>query len=343
MRRLFLPMLLAVLAFSGHAQKDTIRKYLDADFHFTGKRDFVYPALAIRREDHWMLYAVYPDTSIVLKVSFKNAAFTIKDGPYEIYHPKNVPAQKGNFVNNVPEGHWQTFYPGGQPEFEGDVIHNHYSGKWESWYPNGSPKSLRHYVFHDDMINSGDPIHENAPGKMSRVLDDFSPEGTLDGAVSTWFENGNKESEVNYKNDSLEGRCAWFWPNGKPSTVETYKEGKVIDLACFDSTGKNTGSTCSILKLPVLIHPFFNALDYIENELHKDKHRGVTAYGDVQLRFTITTSGKVKDLQVVSSPDAVLSRLITDIFKTMPAWSPAVTHNRQIEYPMVLVVPYYGD
>ena len=64
------------------SQKDSVRKYLDADLHFTTKKDMVYPAMAIRSDEHWMLYAVYPDTSLLLKVSFKDAALTIKDGPF---------------------------------------------------------------------------------------------------------------------------------------------------------------------------------------------------------------------------------------------------------------------
>src|SRR3954471_22728856 len=79
------------------SQKDTIRKYLDADLHFTSKKDAVYPAMLIKNEDHWVLYAVYPDTSLLLKVYFKDATLTKKDGPFMLYHRKGVPAQSGYF------------------------------------------------------------------------------------------------------------------------------------------------------------------------------------------------------------------------------------------------------
>ena len=173
-------------------------------------------------------------------------------------------------------------------------------------------------------------------------MDDIHLESKMDGPASTWYETGIKESVVNYHNDSLSGLCTYYRPNGKKSSAETYTAGKITDLQCFDDDGNYTGATCSISKPPVLIHPIFSALDYIEDELHKQKHRSIT-YGDVEIRFTVTSKGTVENLVVVSSPDAALSKLILQIAGKMPAWSPAVTHNRKIDFPITLTVPYYGD
>jgi hypothetical protein len=63
----------------------------------------------------------------------------------------------------------------------------------------------------------------------------------------------------------------------------------------------------------------------------------------VEVHFTVTHDGKVEDPVIASSPDAALSRLILNIISKMPVWSAAVTHNRKIDYPMKLRIPYYGD
>jgi antitoxin component YwqK of YwqJK toxin-antitoxin module len=343
MIKFLLPIILLLIVLPGFAQKDSVRKYLDADLQFTTKKDFVYAAMAIKNNDHWELYAVYPDTNILLNVFFKDAALTIKDGPFTLYHPKKITAQKGYFVNNIAQGHWQSYYPDGHLKDEGDIVNNHLSGLWKAWFQNGLPKTSRSYIYSEPMI-AGAPVHENSPiKKVSRVLDNLSLEGTLEGPASAWYENGNKESEVNYHDDTLSGPCAFYRPNGKPSSKEVYANGKVTELACYDSAGNYSGATCSISKLPVFIHPIFSAEDYVLNELHKEKHRSITAYGEAEVHFTITQKGTVQNLVVISSPDAALSRLITQIFAGMTAWSPAVTHNRTIDYPMKMVIPYYGD
>ncbi|MEO6314522.1 MAG: TonB family protein [Chitinophagaceae bacterium] len=341
MIRFLLPGVLLLLAITGTAQKDSVRKYLDGDLRFTNKRNAVYAAMALKNNDHWVLHAVYPDTNVLLRVSFKNAALTIKDGSFVLYHPKKIPAQRGFFKDNVANGQWQTWYSNGQQKNEGAIINNHFAGIWKYWFDNGQLMQQRSYGYTEPM--AGAPVHENSPAlQADKIMEDFAPEGQLEGTSTAWYKNGNKESVLNYHNDSLAGECLWFRENGNPSSKETYLNGKVTALECFDSSGKYTGATCSILKLPLLIHPFFTALDYLEYELHQEKHRNI-AEGDAAVSFTVTKNGTVENIVITSSPDPELNKLILKIFAAMPAWSPAVIHNRAVDYPVQMEVPYYRD
>jgi antitoxin component YwqK of YwqJK toxin-antitoxin module len=325
-----------------YSQKDSVRKYLDADLHFTTKKEMVYPAMAIRMEDHWVLYAVYPDTAILLTAYFKDAALTIKDGPFILYHARKIKAQSGYFKDNTPNGVWQSWYTNGQLKNEGLIVNNHFSGVWKAWYQNGHMLSERTYYYTDSL--SGTPVHQHSPDyRVEKVLDDFTPEGKLEGSCTTWYENGNRESTVNYHNDSLTGSCTWYRSNGHPSSRELYVNGKVEELECYDEEGRLTGSTCSILKLPLFIHPFLSAEDYIIDELHKEKNRDIKQEGDAMVNFTVNSNGKIENLTVASSPDPALSKHIIKIISGMPAWSPAITHNRKIDYPVQLIIPYYRN
>ncbi|MEP7278353.1 MAG: hypothetical protein ABI813_06910 [Bacteroidota bacterium] len=315
---------------------------MDAALHFTTKKDFVYAAMAIKDGDHWILYAVYPDTTVLLKVYFKDAALTIKDGPFTLYHPKRIVAQQGYFKDNIPNGHWKSWYAGGELKNEGEIVNNNLSGVWKAWYQNGNHMSERTYLYSDSMV--GQPVHQHSPAyQVEKVLDDFPPEGKLEGPATSWYENGQMESAVNYHHDSLSGTCTWFWANGHPSSKETYTDGKVTALECYDEQGKYTGPVCSLLKPPVLIDPIFTATDYIVDELHKEKNRDIREEGEATVSFTVTAMGKVKDLVVVRSPDPALTRHIVQIFASMPPWSPAVMHNRVMDFPVQLVIPYYRN
>ncbi len=338
---LYLVLFFSVL--QGHSQKDTVRLYLDAEFQLSSKKDFTYPAMAIRQGDHWVLHAVYNDTTPVLQIYFADAALSVKDGPYILYYPKRRLAQKGSFKNNVADGLWQTWYTNGKLKTEGTLINNHFTGILKEWYENGQAKSEQSYVY-NQPVNTGQPFHENSPAKrVQKLLVQVEADGVLEGPTATWYENGNKESDVTYHNDTLSGVCTWYRENGKPSSKETYTKGKITDLECYDEDGKYTGVTCSILKLPVLIHPMFTALDYIEYELHKDKNKDIRDEGEALVSFTVTKNGTVENLAVVRSDDPDLSRHIIQIFAKMPAWSPAVIHNRAVDYPTKLVIPYYRE
>lgn len=334
---------LLLTAFPVFSQKDSVRKYLDADLHFTSKKDGVYPAMAVKNGDHWMLYAVYPDTSVLLKVYFEDAGLTVKDGPFLLYHSKGVTAQSGYFTNNSADGLWRSWYTNGQLKNEGLLVNNHFSGVWKAWYENGRLMSERTYQYVDSSKN-GTPVHQHSPDySVQKVLDDFTPEGKLEGPCRTFYENGNKESVVNYHNDSLTGSCSWYRMSGIASSKELYVNGKVTDLECYDEEGKLTGATCSILKLPLLIHPFLSAEDYITDELHKEKNRDIKEEGDATVSFTVTADGKIENPVVSSSPDPALSRHIIKIIGAMPAWSPAITHNRKIDYAVNLVIHFYRN
>ncbi len=40
----------------------------------------------------------------------------------------------------------------------------------------------------------------------------------------TYWENGNLKSELNYKNDKLDGKSTWYYENGKKEMEATYKD-----------------------------------------------------------------------------------------------------------------------
>jgi hypothetical protein len=46
---------------------DTLRKYLDDKLVFTNKAHSVYPGVAIRKSDGWLLVSLYPDTGVLVK------------------------------------------------------------------------------------------------------------------------------------------------------------------------------------------------------------------------------------------------------------------------------------
>ncbi|HYK55688.1 MAG TPA: hypothetical protein VEV15_04355, partial [Flavisolibacter sp.] len=128
-------LLLPLVSFS--QKKDTVFKYLDADLQLTTKKNAVYFGVAIKETEGWLLYALYPDTTPVIKVWFKDKQLKIKNGPYTLYYPKHVIAQAGHFADNKMNGVWQSWYPHGQKRDSGLIVNNQLVGGWKEWHSNG--------------------------------------------------------------------------------------------------------------------------------------------------------------------------------------------------------------
>src|SRR5438309_9153801 len=125
------PLLLLLLPLHLWAQKkDTVSRYLDSNLQLTSRANASYYAVSIKAGDHWRLYSVYADTTPLLDVWFKDKKLEIKDGPYKVYYPKNVPAQSGWYKDNRRNGVWKTWYTGGLLKDSGLIKDDRLIDEW---------------------------------------------------------------------------------------------------------------------------------------------------------------------------------------------------------------------
>ena len=113
-------------------KSDIVVRYLDADLNTTTKKKAVYPALAVRQQNGWGLYAVYPDTTYVLKAHYRDKALTIKEGPYEVYYMKSSLAVSGFYHDNRRVGSWRTWHENGRLKDSGFLNNNVRMGVWKT-------------------------------------------------------------------------------------------------------------------------------------------------------------------------------------------------------------------
>lgn len=348
--RTLVPALVLLASFSSVAQsKDTLRKYFDEQLQFTNRRNAIYQGYAIWRSDHWQLYVFYPDSNLIMQIKYKDAHLSIRDGEYIIYFPKGVKSLEGHFSSNEMDGLWQSWYPDGNKKDSGYFFRDRYTGTWMHWYDNGNPKLMQSFTTKENAGKAGDPAAKiegeiegtanNLPGamKVQRVI-----EGTLNGLYGSWYENGKIESTGTYSRDSLQGEWNWYREDGTSCTKEKYDNGKLVDLSCYNEKGEYAGATCSVAKRPVLIHPFFSATEYIQFELSKVDKKKINFEGNVLVQFTVMKDATVTNVLIDYSPDQTLNAEIKKIIAAMK-WSPAVSHNRPIDFQLQLLVPYFKN
>jgi antitoxin component YwqK of YwqJK toxin-antitoxin module len=327
-----LSILVFIPLFAASQRNDTVMKFLNANLEFTSEQYAVYYGVAVKRTEGWFLYALYPDTTPLLKVHYKDRALKVKEGHYASYYPGNRLAHSGHYHNNMKTGIWQSWYENGQRKDSGFYTDNYMTGIWKRWYENGSPASVSGYL-------STFTYEEQ---QRMRLTGQVPESGARDGSFVTWYPNGNKESEGVYRNSLLQGRWLWYHENGKLSTEETYSNGVLSDLTCFDSSGKESGNLCGISKPAVLkgIGDFRSFL--MENLSWPPEAIKNRIEGTVWVSFSVDKNGKLQGLYITGLSN-VLRNAVNEFFQKLPDWEPAVSHNRVVEWKEMVEIPFYLD
>jgi TonB family protein len=317
--------------FLSHAQnKDTVLKYLDEQLHLTTKKNAVYYGVAVKQGDHWMLYALYPDTTPILKAYFRDRELKIKDGPYHAFYPKRLKAQQGYYADNLMYGIWQTWYTNGQLKDSGMVNNNQMTGEWKTWYPNGQLMILEHYKERPDSL------------KTRAVFAQFNNiyTGYRDGEIRTWYPDGKLESSGTFANDQMQGTWKWYHDNGHPSTVEEYHQAKLTAIECFDTLGNKTGDFCAVAR-PAVLQEYGNYKEFIYQNLRwPEEAFKKKIQGEVKVQFTINKHGVLENL-VLECEQEILKKAVLELFDQMKDWYPAVSHNRAISSEEKMTIPFY--
>jgi len=366
MKQIYLSIFVAFIFYSSYSQKnDTTRRYFDENLILTTKNKSVYPGITVKQSDHWYLFAVYPDTGILIKCYFKDEELRIKDGPFTLFHKKNIKAIEGRFVNNIAEGTWRYYYENGQIRDSGLVVYGKMAGVWKSWNENGKLLGMAEYP-HPDSIPVPTsslilPSPRNAPivdykppiGQRHGKSINFHENGTMmdsglyinnkrEGIWKQYYDSGQAESIGTYINGSLAGEWQFFRKDGSLSTKEIYDNSKIKSLECFDENGNPTGNLCSILKPAVAKGSFYNLKQYALDNIYWPKElNGLQVEGVVKVRYTISAEGKMIEFKVLETPHESLSKEVQRFFASLEGWYPAISHNRAIDYTTEFSIEFY--
>jgi hypothetical protein len=198
----------------------------------------------------------------------------------------------------------------------GQFNQNKKTGWWYTWYASGGIK--------DSVLFSND-----------------LPEGMS----IRYFPFGKIESKGTYKGGKIAGEWNWFHENGNIATRETYADGKLESLECFDSSGAATGFNCAIDRAPAIKGRYGGVEKFVKDSLRYPAEafkKQVEGYVSVQ--FTIAKTGEMSEPLILDSPDPLLSQETIRVLKAIPAWYPAIYHNRTVERSLTLNIPFFmGD
>jgi TonB family protein len=213
----------------------------------------------------------------------------------------------------IRDGLFTFYHPNGREQLKGSYSGNRMTGPWTSWYANGQMK---------DSVAFND--------------------GAKYGESRGWHENGRLMHEGYYFGGLADSSWNWYYPNGQPSTKEKYALGKLRSLECFDSTGASTGNDCSIEVPPTIKGRYGGLQKYIIDSLYYPKEAlDRNIQGIVEVQFTITKDGTLKDIKYLNAPDKLLSDEVTRLLQSVPGWYPAILHNQVVDHTQSIKIPFY--
>ncbi len=144
----------------------------------------------------------------------------------------------------------------------------------------------------------------------------------------TWFdETGRIKNVGNFNQGLLHGKWVHYHPNGQVSSMEHYHNDSLIKAQLWDADGSISKNRAIYLfaEFPGGEDAFFEFL--LSNLAYPVDVEGKPFIGKVEYEITISETGEVKDIEVISTYDHSIAREFKRLVPRMPKWTPAIFHN----------------
>jgi TonB family protein len=145
----------------------------------------------------------------------------------------------------------------------------------------------------------------------------------LHGNFKRWYETGQLQRDVNFRNGALNGKVVTYWDNGKVKRTNVDEKGGKIAGKCFDRDGKEVpyypyGKGAQFEDGKITVEEYVKSkIIYPEEALDK------SLQGAVQVVFNIQEDGTVGNIKTLRSTDPLFENELKRVIKDMPKWKPA--------------------
>jgi TonB family protein len=188
----------------------------------------------------------------------------------------------------------------------------------KTFYINDTINEIIHYSKSKDKMRQGKSLYYYENGKIKYDIDYSS--NKLNGYLKGYFENGNKRRIDFYKNDTLiEGHC--YTENGSDTAYYIYQKNASYK-------GQNLDAFRRFVARKVK-YPTEAAMYGIQ--------------GRVIVEFCVNSKGEVVDINVVSSPNVLLSQAAIKTIKKSDLWEPGIQEGEKVKQKFVIPIDFKLD
>ncbi len=148
---------------------------------------------------------------------------------------------------------------------------------------------------------------------------------------SVYYAGKAIDNEGRYENDKHEGPWKYYF-NGKVSAAVIYKDNKITSAEYFKPNGEKETDMSKVERLPSFPggESAFGA--YLTGTLkYPPEAREKRVQGRVVLEFTVTGTGQILDVDVITSVSHDIDREAVRVVRNMPLWNPGIQFGRPVK------------
>jgi protein TonB len=152
--------------------------------------------------------------------------------------------------------------------------------------------------------------------------------------VSKHFVNNRLSDSLFYKNDSLDGSCVYFHPNGNISSIELYIADSLISFELFNEDGSSDLVSESPNRLPEFPGGMYAMKLFLsQNIQYPDDAVALGIEGKCFVTFIVDPNGKISFVKIARGvPDCPeCDAEAVRVVNAMPDWVPGKNHNRYVD------------
>lgn len=257
---------------------------------------------------------------------------------YERYCMDNLLKEKGtvqSIATLIKVGTNTTYYPNGNIKDITNYVSGLPNGIQTHYYKNGN-------VNYKIIINSAGYGYANQPESNIKYLYCATPDQKViledgNGYFMTYDDNLEIIQKGAVKNTSADGIWEGF-ENGRLAFVENYKDGNLLNGQSYGLDGK-VYAYKERSKRPEPKGGIANFYSYIASSLQDVNAQNAK----VMLKFTVDTSGDLKNIEVVNSSNSKLNTYAVDALKSAPRWNPALEQGKPVQVAYFMPISIVGN
>lgn len=151
-----------------------------------------------------------------------------------------------------------------------------------------------------------------------------------DSLETRWYETGELFMQINFKDGILNGKEITFWENGNRKRESNYRNGRLLNGKCWDRDGNE------VQYFPHETEAEYpggeNAMIFFlsSNLKYPPQARNRREQGIVFVTFVIDEGGKVVNPEILKGVSTDLDREAIRVVKRMPKWTPATKDGQNV-------------
>lgn len=296
--------LLFLTIFIKSSAQDTIRYY---DYKWEAcKADVArYLSLTTKTDSGYYKRDYYiREKKVQMLGTYSDSLCKVANGYFTFYHSNGMPQAFGRYRQNKKDGLWMGFHNNGFMSDSTTYSNGKIIGTNLTWHPNGY------------------------------LRDSISLQKDRSGLVISWFDNGVPAAAGRFSEGMKQsGKWKFYHRNGNISSIEIYKESKLVDKQYFNESGELMKDTTNTDRRAEFKGGIEAWLKYIARQIYfPSGYKIINAdMAIVVVTFTINENGEIENVFTSSSFHEKFDQIAERAIKRSPKWAPAMSHNRKIK------------